>query len=522
MEEFITKRLLPVATKKQAIDFDRFTIDQIGISPKLLMENAGCGIANFILAKIGQEKQNYSVVILVGPGNNGADALVVARHLLTRDMEIFVFLVSEKNITNEALKEQLNLLSHAISVRGEDPHKFIKSFTNNDSLFAKTNKVIVIDGIFGAGLNRQPSGLSQKAIKSINAFKKQHSGSVLVLSVDIPSGLSLEAAEPRGQIVKADHTITFDYLKRAHISEPTKEACGKTTLVNIGLFTNSSFTNFLVWEKKALIRLFLPVPTTAHKGYFGHVLVYEGHPNFLGASRLSARAALRVGAGLLTIATDHQRGFCDFDIPEFMHRPKNELTKDFLRKIDALVFGPGLSRDEHYLRQGLDFLNSLGDNVPAIVFDADGLQLLKSHELNMARKQIIATPHENEAAQLLSCQLEDVKKDRFLALEALANLSCNQHHDIIWVLKGATTLVRSLSGEIFAFSGELPILAAGGSGDILSGTIAGLIKQTYSPFAATLLAVSVQIEAARRLSKKIFKGSLASELADLFPLITKR
>lgn len=532
MGEKIIKQLLAsgnlkkIATALQAREFDRHTIEQIGIPGKLLMENAGKAIADAVTDAISTVHHDLKgrVLIFAGPGNNGADAVVAARHLLARDVNFTIYFVSDEKQWSKDLSVQFALLVRAIEhMEPKKPERFIKRPSDLAELSACkiAQTTIIVDGIFGAGLSRAPSGQALVAIDFINNYRQKNDLHCVVFSIDIPSGLSLEATALPGQGVRADHTITFGHLKRAHISEPTKSYCGKSRSVDIGLFENSRLNNYWIFKRRTLTNLFLPVPKTCHKGRFGHVMIFEGHPRFLGASRLSARAALRAGAGLVTIACEEERPLA-MDLPEFMRCQRNQVFDSLLSNIDALVIGPGLSKEKAWLERALLFINGLKDHVPLIVIDADGLLLLMEPSLTLPGKILIATPHAKEAATLLGCDTLQVECDRFRAIEELSKLASGQKNEIIWVLKGATTLVRPPSGEIFAFHGELPVLSAGGSGDVLSGAIAGLYKQTPSPLAATLLAVSLQIDSANMLSKTIFKGSLASELADAFPLLTKR
>lgn len=280
--------------------------------------------------------------------------------------------------------------------------------------------------------------------------------------------------------------------------------------------------DYALCTKRTLVELFSPIAPQCHKGHFGHVLVFEGHPQYLGASRLAAYAALRVGAGLLTIATDQSTDPTALDIPEFMRIKTADITDIFLHKINALVIGPGLSRHEAWQQKALVFLNRLSGHSPLILCDADALPLLLHPRLSLSQKTIIATPHAKEAADLLGLTTQRIENDPRAALEQLAHLPCNQKNNIIWLLKGPNTLVRDLSGTVFSHKGELPLLSTGGMGDILSGAIAGLVKQTDCPLCSALLAVSLQIESASVLSKSVFKGILARELADMFPNLTRR
>ncbi len=527
MSEKTTKHLIkssyavPIWTAQNTTYADHFSVN-MGIDAKLLMENAGKGVADAVLDVIKETSKKPRVAIFAGPGNNGADALVTARHLISNNLRVTVYMMGDGNPSNAALQYQLILLENAnVKVGG---NLTVIKYIDGKKAFILKNKqsyTIIIDGIFGAGLKRAPDGIALSVIEAINNYKETYSSHCTIVSIDVPSGLTLEACAPMGACIKADQTITFGYLKRVHISEPSKAFCGRCTKTAISLFTDQKTTNFFLRKKKALSGLFLPVTKSMHKWQFGHVLVLEGHDNFVGASRMSALAALRVGAGLVTIATHKKSNILPMDRAEFMHCPLDEVGDGLLNKIDSLVVGPGLSREEIYQERALSLLNRLVKGVKIVVIDADALDLLQNKSFTLSKTCMIVTPHAKEAARLLGCTAEEVERDRFLAIDALAKIKPGHDNEVIWVLKGATTLIRAINGNIFALHGDLPVLAAAGSGDVLSGIIAGLAKQTPDPLSAGLLGVSLQIEAGNVLSKSIFKGSLASELADLLPTLTK-
>lgn len=519
-------RLKAIATEKESIDSDRFTISDLEIPSMLLMENAGLAVADVIAKKIRQfHRLHTKVMVFAGKGNNGADAVVSARHLLSRNIDVTLVLVGEEQSFRTEMRHQLMLFKNCLTSRGSKATALARIIPFKDLVHAHSPNVesalILVDGIFGSGLNRAPSGTALAAIEWINNLRLRCENDSMVISIDIPSGLSLEARTFAGSAVKADFTVTFGPLKRAQISEPTKDWCGKTYPREIGLFPDPEHEHgdFFVQKQKALSELFIETPKPCHKGNFGHVMVFEGHPRYRGASRLSGRAALRVGAGLVTLIT---HGALAADIPEFMRCDHGEVSDHLLSKIDALVIGPGLSSEATWQEKARAFLDRCKNLSPLMVFDADGLRLLNAPDFPLTGKTIVATPHAQEAANLLGCKAGEVERDRFFAIDALANLKVSNNNHVIWVLKGATPLVRSVDGHRFAFRGDAPILAAGGSGDVLSGAIAGLCKQTQTPLAAVLLAISLQLEAARVLSRRLFKGIFASELADIFPHLARR
>lgn len=514
------QNIKPVLSEKEALRSDEYS-QSLGINCQTLVEHAGKAVFDHVVKTLPSTKKSQ-IVFLVGAGNNGADALAAARHALARKIKVSIYLIGPEDGLKPEPAFQLTLLKNILS-QEKDEKTLIQFIDNAEKIILPKNKLVtIVDGIFGAGLNRAPSGLALQVIQFINRYRKRHKKQCKIVSIDIPSGLNLSSTLPVGEYIKADHTVTFQELKQVHISEPTKAICGLVHVHDIGLFTKQRPTTFWIKKQKTLSELFLPIARGSHKGNFGHVLVLEGDDRFLGASRLCAKAALRAGAGMVTILTQKDSD-PDLGLYEAMKWPIKEIDQ-IVHKIDALVLGPGLGQKEIMQQKAREVLGKLTHQTKLIVFDADALPILQDESISLGNKFIVATPHPKEAAHLLKTKAEDIEKDRFSAIRALGDLRPSVLHErpIIWVLKGATSLVRDDKGTIFAFLGDLPVLAAAGSGDVLSGTIAGLVSQTASPLAATLLAISLQIESGALLSKSIFRGSLASELTDLFPLLTKK
>lgn len=273
---------------------------------------------------------------------------------------------------------------------------------------------------------------------------------------------------------------------------------------------------------RALTELLLPLNPRSHKGHFGHVLIAEGHPQFAGASRLAALAALRVGAGLVSLLAKDEIFYHPYDRFEFMHLRARDLSQNHLHKFSTLVVGPGLSKEPSQQNFALDILHKAQKTISAIIVDAEALSLLDALKDEDKASTFICTPHPKEAATLLDCNVEDIEGDRYRAILNLANLAINEKHRVIWILKGSSTLVYQKNAAIFSFRGNAPMLATGGSGDVLAGAIAGLCMQCDSLLAASLTAISLSLAAAHEASLKADRGILPSELADRFPSLLKR
>lgn len=513
--------LTPFQSALESLNSERYSIDVLGIPTTLLMENAGLEVSKLVLSCFKNMCTGLKnrAIIFAGPGNNGADALVVARHLLAHNISLTLCLL-EKNTENLSPRnEQLLLLKKLINSSSHHVVNFLEDsdLINIDESF----NTVIVDGIFGAGLSRAPEGKYLAAIKKINDIKSRLGKKVLVISIDVPSGCDLEATIPLGASVKADHTLTFGYLKRCHISEPSKKLMGNSKATDIGLFNDKSLDQYYIRHANSLLELLKPLYKNSHKGNFGHIAIVEGHRNYKGASRLAAKAALKAGAGLVTIITKGEESFHPSDLAEFMKRWHKDANEEFWRHISTLVLGPGLGSTPEMMSFAQEIISKTNNIVPTLVLDADGLKLLNTQKpLNF--ENLICTPHPKEAANILGVLAEDIEKNRFQAVESLGHLKINNGTNTIWVLKGSTTLVHQSGLGIFAFEGELPILSTGGSGDTLSGAIAGLMPQAISPMAATLLAINLQIQAALEALTQQSRGLLPSELSELFPSLLKR
>lgn len=516
--------LKPFLSAQETEASESYSMHTLGIPAALLMENAGLETSKMALHcfKLFSKKPRSVALIFCGPGNNGGDALVCARHLLTCGIELFLYLVPGSKRSPQFC-EQLALFKQVLNHSSKSLVTIIEEketlqLPPDHALQANT---VIIDGILGAGLNRAPEGDFLKAIELLNELRDRLGEHARVIAIDVPSGCKLEAVPPLGVCVRADQSITFDWLKRVHISEPSKIWTGKAYAKAIGLFLPKACDQFLITRQCSLKALLKPLRPTSYKGSFGHVAIIEGHRNYKGAARLAAKAALKAGAGLLSIVTEEQQSMHPQDLAEFMKCSIDEADQHFWSRVDTLVLGPGLSSHQEQLNYARRVCRMALQNVRTLVLDADGLQLLSAEE-PLRCETLILSPHPGEAARILGNTVQEIEKNRFLAIERLAALRIHEGKNTIWVLKGASTLVHQTGGGIFAFDGSLPLLATGGSGDTLAGAIAGLIAQACSPLAATLLGVQLLINAAFQALRKGSRGVLPSELGDLFPALLKR
>ena len=341
-------------------------------------------------------------------------------------------------------------------------------------------------------------------IEQINACKQP------VLALDVPSGISADTGEVLGIAVRATTTVTFIGHKRGLFTGAALEHCGELVLDMLGLpetlFKESKFDARLL-DMRRMARWLPPRARDAHKGEFGHVLAIGGDAGMGGAIRLCGEAALRVGAGLVSIATRAENVVAlNAGRPELMaHAAKDALMlHPLLNRAQVVALGPGLGQGE-WSRVLWQSAIAAGR---ATVLDADGLNLLSRNVVHLPPHTVL-TPHPGEAARLLECDTATITRDRFAAAREIA-----QEYDSVTVLKGAGTLIANPSGEVAICPWGNPGMATGGSGDVLTGIIAGLLAQGLNTWRAARLGVALHAQAGDAAAKDGEAGLIAS---DLFP-----
>lgn len=482
--------MLPVVTAAEMRALDRATIDEVGIPGFTLMETAGRAVADAAIAMLDWRAAGAAaphVAIVCGPGNNGGDGFVVARVLRGRGLDAVVYLAIKREAVQGHALAHLEVLERSSGVvrmiatpQGLDQHR--------DAI---AGAALVVDALFGIGPLRPIEGHLAAVVTTINAARRR-------LAIDIPSGLDSDTGNTLGIAVDAHRTVTMGPLKIALVSAPGFARCGEVTMADIGippaLIAASSVRAGFV--EAADVSRWLPrAAPLDHKGRRGHVLVIGGAPEMRGAGRLAAVAALRAGAGLVTLASGD---------PEVNH-PDSVMTRTLLDPADlaaalegktAVVIGPGLGTHE-LARAWVTEVLAIG--VPAVL-DADALTLMARslESIAGAAGPIVITPHPGEAARLLGSTPTDVEADRLAAARALAAKT----HAVV-VLKGARTIVcdGTLGDDHCAINPTGgPALATAGSGDVLAGTIAALLAQGCSPGDAARIGVYVHGRAGDELT----------------------
>ena len=495
---------MKILTCTQQKEADAYTIANNNILSINLMEKAASLIANEICKRWDQ---SHRIVVFAGAGNNGGDAVAVARMLFTKNYNVEVYLFNIKGTISEDCMTNIKRLQ-------ECGFTAYHEISNSFDPFQLFEEDVVIDGLFGSGLNKPLSGGFASVVQYINASSAQ------VVSIDIPSGLMGEdnSNNSRQNIIHADLTLSIQLPKLAFLFPENEDIVGEWKLLDIGIspeFIRQADTPYIITEAQDVSQLIKPRKRFAYKNNFGHALLIAGSNGMAGASVLAARACLRSGTGLLTVHVP----VCNHDIlqtavPEaIVQNDVHELY--FAEPVDldnyqAIAIGPGIGQEEE---TALATLDQLADCYIPAVLDADAINILSSHRnyLNRLPKGSILTPHIGELERIIGkCNnsFERLTKAKELA----AYLQCYM------VVKGAYTVVITPQGKFYFNPTGNPGMATGGSGDVLTGIILALLAQGYQPENAARLGIYVHGLAGDIACRRMGEISLtASDIIDALP-----
>lgn len=463
-----------------------------------LMERAGLAAAELARELLAGKT---SVLVIAGPGNNGGDALVAARHLKAWWFKVAVVFTGEvaklpadAATAMQAWREAGGELLAAIPADGKWD--------------------LVIDGLFGIGLARELSGQLLELVRAINRMN------LPVLALDVPSGLDADAGQTFRAAVRASHTLTFIALKPGLLTAYGPDYCGQIHVDTLGLNAPALLqpSGWLL-EKSEVAAALKPRPRNSHKGLLGSVGILGGASSMGGAALLAGRAAIKLGAGRVYIALLADAApTVDMGQPELMLCSPEKLFQ--FDHLNCLAVGPGLGLSP----QAVQSLRQALETELPLVLDADALNLLSSHddlrELTKSRKGgTILTPHPAEAARLLSSTTHDIQQERVHSATLIA-----QRFNSLVVLKGAGSICATPQGAWFVNPTGNPGMSSAGMGDALTGMIAALIAQRLTPQSALLLAVYLHGAAADELVEQGIGpiGLTATEVADEARLLLNR
>lgn len=500
--------MIPVLTRMGARAHDQRAIAELAVPGQLLMENAGRGAADWLLA---HWSTRLSVVVVVGgTGQNGGDAWVVARHLRTAGVRAQCVLVGNpERIGGDALGNFLCLPALGLTpVLRLDDSPDAAAWAVLASLLQ--NASLVVDGLFGTGLDRPVEGMYRSVVEAIN-----HSATP-VLALDVPSGIDVDTGAVLGVAVAASATTTFAAIKQGMTQEPARSLCGTVHVCHIGVPGPGDATDDAAILEDSDLRTWLaPRPRDLHKHRAGQVMVFAGDSGKTGAALLCGHSALRAGAGLVTLLP-RQRAYAALDakVREMMTLVLPEEDPDACLQLvgpnQVAVVGPGFGLDQ----TASALVRTLAIGVPGpAVLDADALRILAEEGatgLANAAGPRVLTPHPGEAAALLGIPAAEVQSDRCAAALALAE----QTRQVV-VLKGAGTVVAGGLGRLRICQAGTPAMAVAGMGDVLAGVVAALLCH-LPPLEAACAAVQLHGRAGERAAQGD-RGLLASEVADALP-----
>lgn len=463
---------MKIVSAAEMREIDRATSERFGVPSLTLMENAGTAVAEFVLAQYPEAKR---IGILCGRGNNGGDGFVAARKLRETGRNVAVLLLAASSELSGDAAEMFGRMGFmpVVAESGEQ----LKS----DIARAVLEADLLVDAILGTGFRPPVSGVYAEAIAAMNA-----QGSPII-AVDIASGADADAmAGQTGPIARAEAVVTFTAARPAHVFSSLTS--GPTVIAPIGSPDEAivSALKLNLITPHEIAALISPRPAEANKGSFGHVLVIGGSLGKAGAAAMAGMSALRTGAGLATVATAKSvLGTVASFHPELMTEPLQETDAGTISmraleygRIDELVkgksvvaIGPGISRNP----ETAEFVRTVVDKCSvAMVVDADGLNAFEgtANKLDGKGRPLVITPHPGEMARLTGKSIAEIQKDRVGVARAFA-----KEHGVIVVLKGHRTLVAQPDGEVWVNTTGNPGMATGGTGDILTGMVAGMIAQ---------------------------------------------
>jgi ADP-dependent NAD(P)H-hydrate dehydratase / NAD(P)H-hydrate epimerase len=500
-----------ILTAEEMRGVDRAAIERLGLPGLVLMENAALGVVDAIGR---QYPQAESAAIFCGPGNNGGDGLAVARQLATRGYAVEIFLAVGKAgkapLSGDAglqlaVCRRLELTIHELPTDGDAPAAAAGLAA---ALAAAGRHDLVIDALFGTGLARPLTGFYARLVEGLNEVPRPR------VAVDIPSGLSGSRAEPPGPHLLADLTVTFAAPKVAHVFPPAADAVGELVVTDLG------FPRRLVDEAEGDLHLLVgeeldgllpPRARDSHKGDYGHLLLVAGSPGKAGAAVLAARAAVRAGAGLVTAAVPepilpivHLGSIESMVLPLAAGRSAEQVLAAVAGK-SALAVGPGLGQDAETVAAIRRLVVAV--ELP-LVLDADGINAFagRPEELAARRVPTVLTPHPGELGRLLGISTAEVQADRPAAARRAAAAT-----GAIVVLKGSLTLIAAPGGGLYVNPTGNPGMASGGTGDVLTGILGGLLAQRLEPLDAACLAVYLHGLAGDLALARLRGPSLAAE-----------
>ncbi|MGN0401057.1 MAG: NAD(P)H-hydrate dehydratase [Acetatifactor sp.] len=485
-----------LVTAEEMRYYDSYTIEKVGIPAEVLMERASMAAFDRIQEYMSKHPEKpRTVFIMAGMGNNGGDGLALARILAEDDFEVEVWCVGKEEHASVQWRLQRRILVHYPVILSNKP--------------LKNEYTIVVDALFGTGLSREITGSFLEAVEFFDGIRGYK------LALDVPSGVDSDTGRIWGKAVGADETVTFGFLKRGLAFYPGCEMAGRVTVADIGIASEAVQNQRPgMFAMEGEPEEMLPARKAwGNKGTFGKVLLIAGNVNMAGAAVLSAKAAYRVGAGMVRVLTAQQnREILQSSVPEALCGTWENLQEG-LDWADVIAFGPGMGTGEESYR----LLHAvLKESDLPLVIDADGLNLISAgaelRELTAEQgrngRSIVLTPHVGELARMMAVTVSEIQQDFTTYGRQLS-----EELQVVTVAKDARTLIFRTGKPICINLSGNSGLATAGSGDVLGGMIAGLLAQGMDAFGAACLGVYFHGKTGDRVAAQI--GEHACMAGDL-------
>ncbi|MFH1448821.1 MAG: NAD(P)H-hydrate dehydratase [bacterium] len=479
---------MKVANVNQMYEIDKMATEKYFMPSIILMENAGIKSIES-LHQLFPDLKFKKVAVFVGPGNNGGDGLVIARHLFNQDISVEVFLMMDEEKAKGIAETNLKIVkSLKIPIRKANS---IENFQKEkDELFSFD---LIIDAILGIGGKERLSDHFVEIINCLNSLKKP------IISLDIPSGINGDSGKLLGTSIKATYTFTFGLPKIGMFLSPGINYLGKLLILDLGfpkdlLKDPNLCLNYL---EKEDISLLLPKRLKDdHKGRCGKIFLLAGSRGMTGAATLSSQAALLTGSGIVTLGIPESlNSIMEVKLTEVMTHPIPETPlgsfsykgystiMNLISKFQSIALGPGIGREKETIKLIHNLVESI--NIPMVI-DADAIFALaeKPEILKKAKAPVIITPHSGELAHFLKTKIEDILINRIFYAQKVA-----LEYNLVLVLKGTNTIIATPTGEVFINSTGNPGMASPGMGDVLTGIIGGFLAQGLNALEASKLGV---------------------------------
>ena len=493
---------------------DAYTIEHEPVSSTNLMERASRAVADKIRSRWSIDTP---IKIFAGPGNNGGDALAIARMLGETNYKVCVYLFNTSDnlsadcqINKQRLLDFQDVKQNTMGVRNVELVEVKSQFTPPKL----EEGDLVVDGLFGTGLSRPLNGGFASVVKYIN------SSPATVVSIDVPSGLMCEdnTYNVMNHIVKANYTFTLQYPKLSFFFAENEQYVGEWEVLDIGVkdpMTEETHSPYYFTEQADLLSLLKSRSKFAHKGSVGHALLIAGKRGMAGAAILAARACMRSGAGKLTVRVpEHNVRIMQEAVPEAILSidvDQNCFSQSFdTSEFDAMAIGPGIGTSSYTVQA---FIEQVSMTKCPMVIDADALNILGSHRgwITQLPRRCILTPHKKELFGLIS-----TTRNSYEELERTRELAARQQ--IYIVIKGAYSAIVTPEGNVYFNSTGNPGMATAGAGDVLTGVIVSLLAQGYVPEVAARLGVYLRGLAGDLAAENLsYEGLISSDLVEYLP-----